>query len=80
MGVLLQSGGGPPCLQGCRRLRNGYDEVCSLTMQCEEVNKIYRKVILGEVQWQITNVAEHLIEELDKHFPHQDVMCALGIR
>ena len=47
--------------------------------QWEEVNKIDREVILGEVQRQLTSAAKHLIEELEKRFPQQEVMCALGI-
>jgi hypothetical protein len=47
--------------------------------QWEEVNKIDREVILGEVQRQLTSAAKQLIEELEKRFPHQEVMCALGI-
>ena len=45
----------------------------------EEMHKIDHEVILGEVQQQLTNVTKHLIEELEKHFPHHNVMCALGI-
>jgi hypothetical protein len=47
--------------------------------QWEEVNKIDREVVLREVQNQLTKAAKHLIEELDKRFPHHEVMCALGI-
>jgi hypothetical protein len=43
------------------------------------VNKIDREVILGEVQRQLTSTTKQLIEELEKRFPHQEVMCALGI-
>ena len=43
------------------------------------MHKINHEVILGEVQQQLTNAAKHLIEELEKHFPYQKVMCALGI-
>lgn len=46
--------------------------------QWEEVNKIICEVILGEVQGHLINIA-NTIEGLEKHFPHHEVMCAMGI-
>ena len=60
-------------------LLHGCDEIHGLLGQWEEVNKIDHEVMLGEVQWQFTSATNNLIKELEKHFPHQEVIYALGI-
>lgn len=75
----LQPWGRPRSLQDRWYHTHGCDEIYGMnkTMGRGEQDWLWGNPLQGATA--LTNATKDLEEELDKHFPHQEVTCALGI-